>query len=69
MNGNLYSIGTWDTESQSYTPQQGMRNPCINVPWTGLLAALRELRREHGYDLDGSVLVERTTTGKTTTEK
>jgi hypothetical protein len=45
-----YSIGTWDSELQAYTPQAGMRNPSINVPWRGMLAALRELRREHGYD-------------------
>lgn len=68
----LYSVGTWDAEAQGYTPQPEMRNQCINVTWRGLLAALRELRREHGYeayrvrwedgsrDSDWSVLVERT---------
>lgn len=68
----LYSIGTWDTNEQSYMPQADMRNPCINVDIHGLRRALTELRREHGYaanrirfdngerDSDWSVLVERT---------
>lgn len=65
----LYSVGTWDGEKQAYTPQEGLSVPSQNVPWTGLLAVLRELRKM-GYschrfrDPDGShdtsVLVERT---------
>ncbi len=68
----LYSIGTWDTDLQAYTPQVGLTAPCINVPWRVLLRVMRELRRM-GYsahrfrdpdggheDNDASVLVERT---------
>jgi hypothetical protein len=68
----LYSVGTWDTEKQAYTPQAGLTNPCINVSLSGMLCCLRELRRM-GYschrkrDADGGhdendwyVLVERT---------
>lgn len=66
-----YSIGTWDTDAQAYTPQLGA-GPSINVTWKGLLRAMRKLRRlgysAHRYrDSDGthehndwSVLVERT---------
>ncbi len=68
----LYSIGTWDMESQAFTPQVGLTVPSQNVPWTGLLAVLRQLRAMgyscHRYrDADGThedndsyVLVERT---------
>jgi hypothetical protein len=68
----LYSIGTWDTDTQAYTPQVGLTVPCLNVPWTTLLEVLRQLRQmgysadrrrdangEHN-DNDSSVLVERT---------
>ena len=68
----LYSVGTWDTDMQAYTPQFGLTVPSINVPWWGLIQILRELRAM-GYsahrfrDQDGShddndwtVLVERT---------
>jgi hypothetical protein len=68
----LYSIGTWDTEQQAYTPQAGLTVPCVNVPWRTLLEVLRQLK-SMGYschrfrDADGShdendtyVLVERT---------
>ena len=68
----LYSIGTWDTDLQAYTPQAGLSVPSANVQWHGLLAALRELRTM-GYSChyvraadgshdcnDWSVLVERT---------
>ena len=69
----LYSIGTWDTDAQAYTPQPETKTPCINVDIQGLRRHLRELRDEHGYtahrfrdddgghsDNDWSVLVERT---------
>jgi hypothetical protein len=52
LSDRRYSVGTWNTEEQGYTPQLEMRNPCINVPLSGLLAALRELRNEHGYAAD-----------------
>ena len=57
----LYSIGTWDTDLQAYTPQVGTE-PCINVPWRRLLQVMRLLRQD-GYSHDSndwSVLVERT---------
>lgn len=68
---HTYSVRTWDTDEQAYTPQEG-----LSLPWHGLTlwqlkAALRELRRM-GYschrlrDTDGGhdsndwcVLVER----------
>lgn len=72
MTEPLYSIGTWDTEEQAYTPQIGLTVPCINVPWRTLLQVLRELKRM-GYSChrlrdpegthdsnDWAVLVERT---------
>ena len=68
----LYSIGTWDTDLQAYTPQEGLTVPCINVPWRTLLEVVRQLRGM-GYtchrvrdtdgshdDNDWSVLIERT---------
>jgi len=71
----LYSIGTWDSESQEYTTQYGLSVPSVNVPWLTLLEVLRQLRGM-GYtchrrrvwccgawnhsDNDTSVLVERT---------
>ena len=68
----LYSIGTWDTDTQSFTPQAGLTVPSQNVSWTTLLEVLRQLRRI-GYtchrfrdpsgshtDNDSSVFVERT---------
>lgn len=70
-----YSVGTWDTELQAYTPQVGLSVPSINITWRQLLQAMRELR-QMGYsahrrrevlstglnhdDNDWSVLVERT---------
>jgi hypothetical protein len=68
----LYSVGTWDTDEQAYTPQAGLTVPSQNVPLPGLLAVLRQLRSmgytAHRYrdadgchdDNDWSVLVERT---------
>lgn len=68
----LYSIGTWDTDAQAFTPQAGLSVPCINIPLPTLRQVMRELRRM-GYsahrrrDVDGGhedndswVLVERT---------
>jgi hypothetical protein len=68
----LYSIGTWDSELEAYTPQLGLTVPCINVPLTTMRQVVRELRSmgytchrfrdadgEHG-DNDTSVLIERT---------
>lgn len=68
---HTYSVRTWDTDEQAYTPQVGM-----SLPWQGLTlwqlkVALRELR-DMGYschrtrdpdgghdDNDWCVLVER----------
>lgn len=68
----LYSIGTWDTHLQAYTPQEGLSFPSQNVPWRTLLNVVRELKNM-GYschrvrdkdgchdDNDWSVLIERT---------
>lgn len=66
-----YSVKTWDTEAQAFTPQDGMSAPSINVSLWGLRRALQELRRDWGYDCyyvrasngehcnDPSVLVEK----------
>lgn len=66
-----YSVRTWDTEADAYTPQEGMSVPSINLTslWQ-LKRALQELRRG-GYschrfrdadgghdDNDWAVLVE-----------
>jgi hypothetical protein len=72
MTAPLYSIGTWDTDLQAYTPQAGLTVPCLNVSWQIMLEVLRQLRKmgytchrrrdaagEHD-DNDWSVLVERT---------
>jgi hypothetical protein len=66
-----YSVGTWDTDAQAYTPQDGV--PAFNLTLSQLLGSLRMLRRRCGYsahrrrdedggheDNDWSVLVERT---------
>jgi hypothetical protein len=68
---HTYSVRTWDTDEQAYTPQAG-----LSLPWRGLTlwqlkVALKELR-EFGYsahryrcenggheDNDPMVLVER----------
>lgn len=68
----LYSVGTWDTDKQAYTPQPGLTVPSFNITLGQLRQALKQLRRL-GYsahrrrDADGShddndwaVLVERT---------
>lgn len=64
----LYSVGTWDTEVQGYTPHEGLGVPMVNVDVHGLRRALKALRNEgytchrfkHADDSDTSVLVERT---------
>lgn len=65
----LYSAGTWDTDTNGYTPSEGI--PTFNLTLGGLRESLRMLR-ERGYgawrirDEDGeyssdyAVLVERT---------
>lgn len=67
-----YSVGTWDTDAQAYTPQVGLRVPSIGIDKGTLRTALKELR-SRGYsahrvrdsngdydDNDWCVLVERT---------
>lgn len=68
----LYSVGTWDTDLQAYTPQIGLTVPSQNVNLATLREVLRQLRgmgydchRRRGVDgsyddNDASVLVERT---------
>ncbi len=68
----LYSIGTWDSKYQKFSPQPGTTTPWLNVDIHGLRRHLKELRTkgyschrfkcpETGYvDSDPSVLVERT---------
>lgn len=68
----LYSVGTWDTDRQAYTPQRRLSVPSFNMTLGQLRTALRELRAmgyschryrdEDGdhWDTDTSVLVERT---------
>jgi hypothetical protein len=68
----IYSIGTWDTEVQAFTPQDGLTVPSLNIEKSVLREALRQLRREHGYPgyrfrdengdyhSDWAVLIERT---------
>lgn len=71
MSEPLYSVATWDTDAQAYTPQEGV--PAFNLTLPELRQAVRVLRRECGYqchrlrDPDGShdcndwsVLIERT---------
>ncbi len=48
MKEPLYSVKTWCTDSQAFTPQIGLSVPSQNVSWRGLLAVLRELR-DCGY--------------------
>jgi hypothetical protein len=68
----LYSVGTWNTDEQAYTPQAGLTVPSQNVDIHGLRRVLKELRgmgySAHRYrDSNGEhdrndwcVLVERT---------
>lgn len=66
-----YSVGTWDTDTQAYTPQHGL-GKSLNITWRELVKAIRGLRRM-GYtahrirgsaggdcDNDTGVLVQRT---------
>lgn len=65
-----YSVGTWDTETAAYTPQDAA-GPWYNLTRAELRSALKELRlqgyqahrvrcRDGSYYSDSSVLVERT---------
>jgi hypothetical protein len=68
----LYSVGTFDPELCSYTPQIGLTVPSMNISIGMLRQALRELRQQNysahrkrsadgDYDdNDSYVLVERT---------
>lgn len=72
MTAPLYSVGTWDTDLQAYTPQEGLSCESQNVPLWGLREVLRQLRTmgysAHRYrdpsgdhsSNDYAVLVERT---------
>ncbi len=40
-----YSVGTWDSEAQAYTPQVGVTVPSINITLAQLRQAVRDLRR------------------------
>ena len=67
----LYSVGTWNTTEQAYTPQSGAGS-CFNLTCHDLRRALHRLRgmgysahrrrdADGGYDdNDWSVLIERT---------
>jgi hypothetical protein len=70
MTTPLYSIGTWDTDEQAFTPQVGV--PAFNLALFELRQSMRMLR-DCGYschryrdaggsydDNDTSVMVERT---------
>ena len=52
MSDARYNVLTWDTDLARYTPQAGMRNPCLAVDIAGLRKALRELRDECGYNCE-----------------
>lgn len=68
----LYSVGTWDTDKQAFTPQHGLSVPSFNITRSQLRQAVRELRRmkyqvKRVRDADGkhwesdpSVFIERT---------
>lgn len=68
----LYSVGTWDTDLQAFTPHEGLDLPIFNITKWQVKAVLCKLRQfgyschrprdvdgEH-WDSDPSVLVERT---------
>ena len=75
MSEPLYSIGTWDTDAQAFTPQEGV--PAFNLTRKELVQSMRMLQN-HGYschrfrgrdenhqptgdvDSDTFVLIERT---------
>lgn len=66
----LYSIGTWDTEANAYTLQEGLEDVSVNVDRHQLRRTLHALRgRMYGawrrrydgdYESDPMVMVERT---------
>lgn len=70
MSEPLYSIGTWDTELQAYTPQIDV--PAFNLTRAELVKSIRLLRdcgysvhrfgncRDGHEDNDTAVLIERT---------
>ena len=72
MSDQLYSVGTWDTDAQAYTPQLGLSLPSFNINRGQLRQAMKELRKMgysvHRYrDSEGNhdendwcVLIERT---------
>lgn len=77
MNEPLYSVGTWDSEAQGFTPQEQFTR-CLNVPLWSVRRILRDLRRmgygayrfrcSNGqYESDPMIMVERTD-GMTETE-
>lgn len=41
----LYSIGTWNPETNGFTPHETADTPCVNVDTHGLRRHLKELRR------------------------
>ena len=78
MTQPLYSIGTWDTDAEAYTPHVGV--PAFNLTRRQLVESMRLLKSTgmytcHRYgnatqdmrDSDTSVLIERTD-GKTPAE-
>jgi hypothetical protein len=63
-----FRVLTWDRDKQEYTPQVGVS--CHGLTWSGLRAALKELRRmsygawrvrcaDGSHDSDPEVLVEK----------
>jgi hypothetical protein len=50
MSEPLYSIGTWDTEEQAYTPQVGVTKS-FNITRSELRKAIKDLR-DMGYSAD-----------------
>ena len=70
MSDPLYSVGTWDSDCQAYTPQIGVADS-INITLAQLRRALKRLRAlgynadrvrlpDGEHDSDPMVLVERT---------
>lgn len=70
-----YSVGTWDTDAQGFTPQAGLSVGAYNITLAELRQAIRELRNlgynahrvrfadgSGGWDWDSDpmVLIERT---------
>ena len=72
----LYSIGTWDVDRETYSPQKGLTVPPFNITRSQLRQAIRELKAmgyrchrkrdptaspgETYWDNDVYVLIERT---------